>query len=211
MYIANLYSPRPTKLIRTKVRENENGILVNSRNKRITDIRGKTFNRLTAISWFGTSEDAQRAYWVFKCMCGTVKVLNSLLVKRGTTKSCGCLKKEQIKESAFKLLMRMYTQHADKRQLEFTLAFEDFKNIILQKCYYCGTPPSTRRTNKAKLTKKFVVFYSGIDRVDSDKGYVKGNVVPCCIVCNRGKGDLPEKQWLKHLDNLIEFRMKSHA
>lgn len=45
-------------------------------------------------------------------------------------------------------------------------------------------------------------IYQGIDRVDSDKGYVTGNVLPCCRICNCAKGTLTKTEfecWAKRL------------
>lgn len=36
---------------------------------------------------------------------------------------------------------------------------------------------------------------NGIDRVDNDKGYVPGNVSPCCWVCNIAKGTMSLDEW----------------
>jgi 5-methylcytosine-specific restriction endonuclease McrA len=50
-----------------------------------------------------------------------------------------------------------------------------------QPCFYCGKKPS-------QLRKKCI--YSGIDRIDSKKGYEIGNVVPCCKSCNIAKNTM---------------------
>lgn len=43
----------------------------------------------------------------------------------------------------------------------------------------------------------------GIDRVDSQKGYSKGNCVPCCEVCNEMKLDYPVAEWLAKMKQII--------
>jgi len=40
------------------------------------------------------------------------------------------------------------------------------------------------------------ICYSGLDRVDSSRGYVHGNVVPCCGECNYAKQDLSVDDFL---------------
>ena len=53
------------------------------------DLKGKKFNRLTAIEFLET-DSHRRTYWLCKCDCGnTTRVLASHL-KNGHTKSCGC-------------------------------------------------------------------------------------------------------------------------
>ena len=49
----------------------------------------------------------------------------------------------------------------------------------------------------------FKVYHSGVDRIDSSKGYTKDNVVPCCGKCNRMKGDLPQDKWIQHLQKVL--------
>lgn len=42
-----------------------------------------------------------------------------------------------------------------------------------------------------------VVNHNGIDRIDSNDGYVQGNVVPCCKYCNMAKMDRTQDEFLK--------------
>jgi hypothetical protein len=37
---------------------------------------------------------------------------------------------------------------------------------------------------------------SGIDRVDSNKGYTIDNCVPCCKTCNLAKAELSQRDFL---------------
>lgn len=65
-------------------------------------------------------------------------------------------------------------QNARQRGIEFGLSFTSVKNIMkAKKCYYTGLP----------LTRSTLT----IDRVDSNKGYVKGNVVACHTDANSFK------------------------
>lgn len=89
---------------------------------------------------------------------------------------------------------RVFLAGAKVRELEVTLTFEDFKKLISSKCYYCQESlPETG---------------SGIDRVNSNIGYVQGNCRPCCTQCNRAKSDKTEdqfKEWiLKVFNNWIK-------
>lgn len=62
------------------------------------DITGKTFNRLTAIEIDkDKSNNSKRiTYWKCKCICGSENYISVSItdLKRGHTKSCGCLLKE---------------------------------------------------------------------------------------------------------------------
>jgi hypothetical protein len=59
------------------------------------------------------------------------------------------------------------------------------------------------------MAKYPTVTYGGIDRKDNTIGYVVGNVVPCCIVCNRAKMDLPYEAFLAWLGRVTAYQMLS--
>ena len=64
-------------------------------------------------------------------------------------------------------------------------------------CHYCGKPPN-------KSHRKCDTFlYNGLDRVDNSIGYIASNVVPCCYICNKMKGELPVEVFLEHLNNIF--------
>jgi hypothetical protein len=59
------------------------------------DITGQKFGRLTAIKYEGV-DNHHRRIWLYKCECGNEVIKPSSEVVRGITKSCGCLKKDNI-------------------------------------------------------------------------------------------------------------------
>lgn len=61
--------------------------------KRLKNIIGKKFNRLTAIKFIGYDEK-NRTIWLFKCDCGQIKNIQKTKVICSRVKSCGCLEKE---------------------------------------------------------------------------------------------------------------------
>lgn len=58
---------------------------------RCEDLSGKSFNELTAIEW--SHKKGEKNYWKCLCSCGNIKSISAECLKRGTTKSCGCLAK----------------------------------------------------------------------------------------------------------------------
>jgi len=98
-------------------------------------------------------------------------------------------------------VLKAYRESAVRRKLEWTLTTEEFLYIIHLNCTYCGDPPSNyiRKYNMS-------FAYSGIDRVDNSKGYVEGNVVPCCAVCNAMKEKLSVDGFLKHVFKIADKR-----
>jgi hypothetical protein len=80
-------------------------------------------------------------------------------------------KKEYIKN--LKTYYKQYITSALKRKYVMELQFNEFEELVKQRCYYC---------NYIKQSEA-----NGIDRVDNSKGYTKENCVSCCEVCNRIK------------------------
>jgi hypothetical protein len=94
-------------------------------------------------------------------------------------------------------LMQGYKADAMKRSLPFDLEFETFMELTSSSCAYCGAKPGCIKPGPQKKVKTDYV-YNGLDRVDSSKGYIQGNVRPCCKWCNRAKFDRSEidfKAW----------------
>ena len=76
---------------------------------------------------------------------------------------------------------------AKQRHKELGIDFEDFKELWKENCYYCGDEVNT----------------AGLDRVDSSKGYIKGNIVRCCEKCNRAKNNMDINEFLIHCKKIV--------
>ncbi|WP_417444603.1 hypothetical protein [Joostella sp.] len=55
---------------------------------------GKKFNRLTIISFIGI-DNYRNKVWKCVCVCGNYTKASTTSLKKGNTKSCGCLQKEK--------------------------------------------------------------------------------------------------------------------
>ena len=87
-----------------------------------------------------------------------------------------------------------YKRGARSRGLDFLLSQDEFDLITQKPCYYCGEYEK----------RYFDEPYSGIDRVDSSKGYDIENVLPCCETCNRMKLDYNTSFWLNKMQKIIK-------
>ena len=88
-------------------------------------------------------------------------------------------------------------QSADSRGVEFNLSFKTVKKLLLAKvCYY------TKKTFGDGLQAR------SIDRVNSKKGYIEGNVVPCTVEINQKKSNLDAKDIILMAKRIIEHQTK---
>lgn len=62
------------------------------------DLSGQRFGRLTVLC-LGQKLPNGLSTWVCKCDCGKVKEVRGALLRKGTTRSCGCLGRESVAES----------------------------------------------------------------------------------------------------------------
>lgn len=94
--------------------------------KRI-DYTGQKFGRLTAIEFSHYNKKNKSTQWLFKCRCGNEHIANVSSVKRGFTKSCGCIRKDSPNNSSG---VKRYT----KRGYRHSKTFYSWRNMQ-NKCY----------------------------------------------------------------------------
>lgn len=175
------------------------------------DYTGQKFWNLTAIKPIRVGGRHRGIVWLWKCDCGTEIERVAHDIKRGHQKSCGCLKIESTRQraskpegvAAFHLLYTSYKFKAEDRGYSFDLSKEEFRNITVQNCYYCGREPFQVMTRKG-MNGKYV--YSGVDRIDNNQGYSINNCVPCCGICNQMKMDLGYSEFLHHVGMIAQHR-----
>jgi len=86
---------------------------------------------------------------------------------------------------------KIYQRSARLKKLEFTLSEEEFKEMVVQPCYYCGI-----------LDEK---GFNGIDRMNQAAGYIQSNSASCCAMCNWNKGSLDSATFIKRVRHIHYF------
>jgi hypothetical protein len=161
----------------------------------------KKFGKLTVLPYVGWRQGRRELFVLTRCDCGKEVLQMPHTLQAGKVESCGCSRYakhdyyNQSKPDGNRLFKYGSRHHygnmkrdAENRGIIFNLSYDTFAFFISQQCFYCS--------NKA----------TGLDRIDSDKGYEAENVVSCCKHCNRMKHtlthaaflELIEKIYLKH-------------
>ncbi len=98
---------------------------------------------------------------------------------------------------------KTYVTRARLKGLEFKISYDYFLEMSQKPCIYCGT----EKSNVFELKRLAFNYkrYNGIDRVDSNLGYVPDNCVPCCKICNRAKSDLSMNDWREYISKVISY------
>lgn len=164
---------------------------------------GETVGFLTLIKDTGKRKNNQ-VIWECLCKCGNTIELRCARIANVISPSCGCYFVERSKAALINGQYRNYRQCAKRKKLKFEISRKQFDELINSKCFYCGIEPlpfSWKMRNK-----QFHGVMNGIDRIDSNKGYVKNNIVACCKHCNRAKWRMTQKEfqdWIKKVYEMM--------
>lgn len=183
---------------------------------------GDCFGALTVVKELpsvktGKNKTSRRMF-LCRCICGNETNVYMTNLRTGKSKSCSkCSVSSEAKAKQHKdkivsqehrilrKIINMYKKSASSRNLEYTLTDSEISKLIALNCYYCDKAPENQfrlyRYSEFRRGEEIYdqpYIYGGIDRVDSTKGYITSNCVPCCITCNRAKSN-------KSLDYFMEW------
>lgn len=175
------------------------------------DLTGQVFARWTVIERAANRYN-RHAYWKCQCECGTVKEVSGTSLKSGRSQSCGCYKREALRErmviefgeSNFNTMYYRYKHDAKRRGLSFTLNKNEFRELTQQACYYCGTGLGEMNLRGDEANGKYIG--NGIDRKNNDLGYTKDNCVPCCSECNYAKGTRTVQEFVLWIERVARHQ-----
>lgn len=153
---------------------------------KVPDLSNKRFYRWTVIKKDNTTTDSRgrNDFYICKCDCGTIRPVNKWRLLRGTSKSCGCYRKDYItakdtkhghsRERLYNIYYMIRSRCYDENHISFPnyggrgikMCDEWYNDVtsFLSWCYNNGY--------KENLT---------IDRIDVDRNYEPSN---CRFVTN---------------------------
>ena len=167
-------------------------------------LKGKVFGQLTIIDRVYVGGKPK---WSYVCSCGQTGAVNtSQLTKKDKPKTmCNtCVRKKPripIKNKAIKRHYQGYTNNARSANRDFELSLQEFESLVVQDCTYCGAPP--------RPSGIFEYPMNGVDRIDSEIGYLSTNCTPCCTICNMMKRTLSMSKWFAHMKQILEFNKET--
>lgn len=174
---------------------------------------GSTYGRLTVVARNGYLPDGTIKYRC-QCSCGNEHVVAGTVLRKGLSRSCGCLVREnrggtpfiERWRPAFNQVIRSYKDNANKRGLIWALTDDECLQLFRSPCFYCGDIETNTSKQQRKNTSTPIFKYNGIDRCNSSLGYIASNVITCCYIDNRAKNNLSMEEYLAWLKRLTAYR-----
>lgn len=163
------------------------------------DLTSKKFGHLTVIGVNGKTSRGQYI-WKCKCDCGNYKNIRGYHLKGKKIRSCGCLKREtvNIKWSGYgnigRWVWNRFRIGAKRRSLEFDLTPQDMWELALTQNLRCAL--TNQSLNFVKRPRDQNQSNASLDRIDSSKGYIKGNVQWVTKNVNIAKQSMSQKEFI---------------
>ena len=197
---------------------------------------GEKYGRITLLEFAGMSPSGQGAMYNVRCDCGTEKqnyLIGNLRRKRSPIRSCGCINievhsgpqlsrrdyAEYTKRNCYSLFKYSWKRISKKsgKASDFW-ALEQWYSLASSPCHYCGRV-DVRNIAKARVAEggyyskypaeevaRYDLSVNGVDRLNSEKGYLFDNCVSCCGQCNRAKLDYTEEEFLEMVSRIASYR-----
>lgn len=154
------------------------GIVFNKKHNK-KDMTGLNFGNFKVLKESERKNKSrnQAVYWICECSCGKIKHVSGDTLRSGKSKSCGCLRKSKHKpyEEITMFYWNRIKKDAEKRNLNFTITLKYVWNLFLKQDRKCKLSnisiQFSTNCNAFKLEQT-----ASLDRIDSSKGYIEGNV-----------------------------------
>lgn len=169
---------------------------------------GDIFGNLTVIDIFNKDSDKFKPICKAKCNCGTIKNISLYSIRYGKAKSCGCLSKRKGKDcKQFKGYEEIYGEtwyqikcNALSRNLDFLVDIKYAWRVFIE------------QDRKCRLSGKFIEFNNcaggektaSLDRIDSSKGYISGNIQWVHKDINKMKWDFVQEEFINYCKLIAE-------
>ncbi len=145
---------------------------------RFIDLTGQKYNRWTVIRFIERIETAY--FWLCRCECGTEKAVRRATLRKGTSISCGCWRKESTSKRFSKRTGEANPMYTTGKSLGRGKAQHDFKESIRIRdkhtCLVCG---KTQAESRRKLDVHHLNAIRDDDRPE--------NAATLCRTCHRAE------------------------
>lgn len=156
-------------------------------------------------------KSGKQYYAKCECICGKIRNVQSSHILNGRINSCGCLRPKtgrgnlNSRWKGFGEIPKSYinsiNRGAKSRNLEFSITIEYLWNLFLIQSKRCALSGKEIWFNSIKKDTT-----ASLDRIDSSKGYIEGNVQWVHKDINMMKQNFDEKYFLELCKQIINYK-----
>lgn len=187
------------------------------------DLLKQRFGKLLVVELLENKSYHTQSVWKCECDCGNIVEVCTGSLVRNKTKSCGCYNKEQIKK-------RGHEKYTGSKYVPGKKITNIIKNAKHRKIYCIDKNALQEEIDKVFEEQNFKCIYSGedlrfydrddngniipksgnasVDRIDSKKGYIEGNLQICTKVINVAKMAVSHKDFLLMIETIYNHSIK---
>ena len=168
---------------------------------------GKRFGLLVIKEILPSKSSSLNSLYKFRCKCKCDcgkkdKITNLYHILSGHIKSCGCSKKNAKIDEYSKF--RIFIYRILRNEMEKDIDVKYLKKLWTKqngKCAYTNIEMTLAECNSRK-TGAYNPYQASLDRIDSSKGYLKGNVEFVCVLINYAKNSFSKEQVKEFLSKI---------
>ncbi len=168
---------------------------------------GKKFGKLTVLALAYRNQKGQ-TFWKCRCECRKEKVIRGDHLLDGATKSCGCNQQGMGNHrwngcgEIGGWTWNNYRISAKRRNIPFKVSVKDMWELFLKQDRKCAlSGESLHFSPKQEWGSK---TNASLDRIDSSKGYVKGNVQWVTKNVNIAKQSMTQNEFIRVCELVTE-------
>ena len=180
------------------------------------DLINKKFGLLTVIEYVDKAKSRGKTIWKCKCECGTIKLIQDNHLKSGNTQSCGCLRNRKGKDSPFfkgygEIPLDSFSNIRrsaagggilNRKTKEFNITIQQAWNQFLKQNRRCALTNVELHFGENQT--------ASLDRIDSNKGYIEGNIQWLHKDVNIMKNDLDMNTFLMYCKLIYENQYRKN-
>lgn len=150
-------------------------------------------------------------YWLCQCDCGnTMKAATNTLVC-GHSSSCGCGRIDAISSCSKNIPGWYYGQvirSAYRRNIEFAVTIQYIDDLLVKQNFICALSGVKLVLNKRNIRTGKVASTASLDRIDSNQGYIVGNLQWVHADINKMKLGYRQEYFLDLCNLISQYRLQ---
>ena len=168
---------------------------------KIKDLRGKTFGGYKVIEFYAGKRNPA---WVCECKCGNRVIIATQELKQRNRQSCVKCRKIMFGEIHCRYLSHLQVR-ARRKKIEYDVSGEYLWKLYQNqsgKCAYTGRNITFANDYRNKWQDQT----ASLDRIDSTKGYVEGNVQWVHKKVNAMKWEYSDQEFLQVCRDVVNHK-----